>query len=192
MSHRNLVTLVLLLVLVSLSAGAAFAQSDATKQVGLVVTFADGTSHKEIVTAPAGATALDVLMAAKVTVVTSETAFGPALCKINDTGCPADNCFCDASAYWAYYHLAGNAWAGAMESAGAYVPADGSVEGFAWSGFDSSFNPTVQPPVYTFAQLMAELTPAPVPVPEPATILLLGSGVAALAGYARRKRNAAA
>lgn len=192
MSHRNLFTLVLLLVLVSLSAGAAFAQTETTKQVGLVVTFADGTSHREIVTVPAGATALDVLAAANVTVVTSETAFGPALCKINDTGCPADNCFCDPAAFWAYYHLVGDGWAGAMESAGAYVPAHGSVEGFAWSGFDSSYNPTVQPPVYTFAQLLAELTPAPVPVPEPATILLLGSGVAALAGYARRKRSAAA
>ena len=192
MSHRNLFTLVLLLVLVSLSAGAAFAQTETTKQVGLVVTFADGTSHREIVTVPAGATALDVLAAANVTVVTSETAFGPALCKINDTGCPADNCFCDPAAFWAYYHLVGDGWAGAMESAGAYVPAHGSVEGFAWSGFDSSYNPTVQPPVYTFAQLMAELTPEPVPVPEPATILLLGSGVAALAGYARRKRSAAA
>lgn len=199
MSTRNLVTVVLLLILVGLSAGTALAQSaapqqvaPATKQVGLVVTFADGSSHKEIVTAPAGATTLDVLKAAQLTVVTSETAFGPALCKINDTGCPAENCFCNAEAFWAYYHLAGTAWTGAMESAGAYVPADGSVEGFAWSGFDSSFNPTVQPPVYTYQQIVAEVTPEPVAVPEPATILLLSGGAAALAGYARRRRAAAA
>ena len=78
-----------------------------------------------------------------------------------------------------------------MEGVGVFVPADKAVEGFAWSGFDANFNPTVQPPVYTFEQLVS-MQAAPVGIPEPATLLLLGGGVAALAGWARRKRDQAA
>ena len=32
-------------------------------------------------------------------------AFGPGVCGINNVGCPATNCFCDAAHYWAYYDL---------------------------------------------------------------------------------------
>ncbi len=181
---------VLIVLALVLTTGAAFAQGGATKQIGLVVTFQDGTSHTEIVTVRVSATALDVLRAANLTVLTSETQFGPALCKINTTGCPVDNCFCDAEHFWAYYHLTGGAWIGAMESVGAFVPADRAVEGFAWSGFDAQFNPNVQPPVYTFEQLLAAQT-QPVGIPEPTTLLLLGSGAAALAGYVWRKRSRA-
>lgn len=188
MSRRFPVVLTIVLVLLTLTAGTALAQTGPTKRVGLVVTFADGSSHTEVVTVPAGATTVDVLRAARLTIATTETQFGPALCKVNTTGCPAEDCFCDAEHFWAYYHLAGGAWASAMESIGVYVPTDRSVEGFAWSGFDAQFNPTVKPPVYTFDQLVAAQTP-PVAVPEPATLLLLGGGIAALAGYARRRRG---
>jgi len=190
MSRRTLF-IALVVALLALTAASAFAQSGGTKQVGLVVTFPDGTSKTEVVTVPAAATTIDALRASKLTVVTTEGSFGTSLCKINDTGCPADNCFCDPAKFWAYYHLSGTAWAGAMEGVGVFTPADKAVEGFAWSGFDANFNPTVQPPVYTFEQLVS-MQAAPVGIPEPATLLLLGGGVAALAGWARRKRDQAA
>ncbi len=165
MSHRTPVrtgslALVLFLVLTALTASAALAQGGDTKQVGLVVTFADGKTSTQVVTVPKGASALDALQASKLAVVTAQSAQGPSLCKINDTGCPTDNCFCDQEHFWAYYHLNGNAWAAATEGAGVYVPANGAVEGFAWSGFDANFNPTTQPPVSTFDQLAATQQPA--------------------------------
>jgi hypothetical protein len=187
MARRSTIVLFLALALVVLATGVSLAAEPSTKQVGLVIAFPDGTRHLEVVTAPVGASTFDVLQAAGITLTSQSTAFGPAICGINNVGCPADNCFCDPEHFWAYYHLdaTNNTWVTAMVGAGDYVPADGAVEGLAWSGFDASFNPTVQPPVYTFAQIVAET--APVPIPEPATALLLGAGLAGLAGYMRRR-----
>jgi hypothetical protein len=175
MSHRSLFRtglLLLVLVLLGLTAGAAFAQGGDTKQVALIVTFPDGKTQTQVVTVPSKATTLDALRATKLSVATSESAQGASLCKINDTGCPADNCFCDAQHFWAYYHLNGNAWASAAEGAGTYVPGDRAVEGFAWSDFDAEFNPNIKPPVSTFEQV-ATAQAGPTAAFQPVVMILL-------------------
>lgn len=188
MSHRTPFVFLVIAVILALTGGASFAQTGETKQVGVVVMFPDGTTHTEVVTIPATATALDALKAAKLTVETADGSFGPALCKINATGCPADNCFCDEKTYWAYFHLNGSAWASAQEGVGVYVPADKAVEGFAWSGFDASFNPTVLPPVHQFDQLLAKQAPG-LPLALIVALILLAVAVVALAWYMRRTRR---
>ena len=193
MSRRLIVVLFLALALATMLVPAAFAADPTTKQIGLVVAFPDGKTHLEIVTVPATATAFEALEAAKVSIISEVGGYGTSVCKINNTGCsfPSEPCFCDPAHYWAYYHLdpAANKWVAAPEGASTYVPTNGSVEGFAWSGFDQNYNPTVQPPVYTFAQIVAKTTPPPVSVPEPGTLLLLGSGLAGVAAYVRMRKS---
>jgi hypothetical protein len=188
MSLRLLIVLLLALVLMVTLAGSSLAADSTTKQVGLVTSFPDGTEHLEIVTVPDAATTFDVLEAASIDLVTGA---GPTLCSINKIGCPATNCFCDAAHYWAYFDLdaATSKWIASSVGVGSVVPANGAVVGFAWSGFDESYNPTVEPPVYTFAQIVAKTTPPPVSVPEPGTILLLGSGLAGVAAYVRLRKS---
>jgi hypothetical protein len=197
--HRRLViALFLAMVLVALVAGAVLAQGPATKQVGLVVGLPDDKVHLEMVTVPMTATTFDVLKAAKIVLISQNMSFGPAICSINDVGCPATNCFCDPTHFWAYFHLdpATRTWTPAAEGAGAFVPAGGAVEGFVWSGADASFNPTAKPPVHTYEEIARQKSSAPVSGPASSTVLLLGIGLAGLAGlagyalYTRARRSA--
>lgn len=191
MSRRFIVVLFLALAVASVLVSAAFAAAPTTKQVGLVIAFPDSDPHLEIVTVPAAATTIEILEAANIDLASQNTQYGPALCSINKVGCPATDCFCDAAHFWAYYHLNAttNQWTAAAEGIGSYVPVNGSVEGFAWSGFDANYNPTVRPPVYTFDQIVAATTTPPVSVPEPGTLLLLGGGLAGVAAYVRMRKS---
>ena len=158
MTRRFVVVLSFALVLLAVVTGAAFAQGGDTKQIGLVIALPDNAQHLEIVTVPSAATTFDVLQKASIDLASATTQFGPAVCGINGTGCTSDNCFCDQQHFWAYYHLAaaGDKWEASQEGISAYTPADGAVEGFIWSEVDANFMPTMQPPVYTFAQIQTQ------------------------------------
>jgi hypothetical protein len=191
MSHRLIAVLFLALALATVLVPAVLASDPTTMQVGLVIAFPDGKTHLEIVTVPTTATTFEALEAAKVSVISEVGGYGTTVCKINDIGCafPSEPCFCDPTHYWAYYHLdpAANKWVMAPEGVGAYSPTNGAVEGFAWSGFGEN-DPAVEPPVYTFDQIVAATTP-PVSVPEPGTLLLLGSGLAGVAAFVRLRKS---
>jgi hypothetical protein len=195
----GMAVLVMAMLLASVS-GLASAQG-ATKQVGVVVLFDDGTEHLEIVSVPAAGTALDVLEAMSLDVATFDGGGGfIALCSIDGQGCPAGDCFCSDTEYWGFFTLnaAGDDWDVPQVGIAQQTPADMSVIGFAWTGFDANFNPTTEPPVYTFQQIEDQFQPTPTPqptpqpqeIPEPATLVLIGSGLAGLAGYMGLRRRA--
>jgi hypothetical protein len=184
-------TVVAVLLLASL-AGSALAAEEGTKQVGLVIAFPDGTEHLQVVTVPADATTFDALQAADIDLASTQAGFGPAVCGINKVGCPADNCFCDAEHFWAYYHLDadGKAWQAAAQGVGAYVPPDGAVEGLVWSGMDASYAPTDQPKVHTFQELSGA-APRSLPTTGAGVLpIALAAGLSLLAAglFGRRSR----
>ncbi len=186
-SYRRYIVLFLaLLLLVTLSTSVAFGNGT-TKQVGLVIYHSNGAFHTEIVTVPSNATTFNVLKAANITLVSHDSGWGPAVCAIDGDGCTdPNNCFCDPNHFWAYWHLkSDNTWEASSVGVGAYTPQDGAVEGFSWSGFDANWNPTVQPPVFTFDQI-AESNE----IPEPATLFLFGSGLLGAAAYFRSRMAA--
>jgi hypothetical protein len=178
---RSALILIAVLLLAAF-AGSALAAEEGTKQVGLVITFPDGTEHLEVVTVPASATMFDALNAADIDLASTESDFGPAVCGVNKVGCPADNCFCDAEHFWAYYHLdpAGKAWQASAQGVDAYAPPNGAVEGLSWSGMDASFLPTDPPKVHTFQELSGA-EPSRQQAGTPPTLPATGSGMLPLA-----------
>jgi hypothetical protein len=79
---------------------------------------------------------LDVLRLSGLDVVTTSTAFGTAVCSIEGAGCPAEDCFCNASQYWAYNYWDGAAWQGYPVGAdSAVISQTGAVEGWRWGQF---------------------------------------------------------
>ena len=192
--HRKMIIPLLLTLLLAVSSATAFAQDMTdTKDVGIVIRYSDGTVYSEIVTVPADATAFDVLEAANIEMVSLETSFGPAVCKIGDDGNPADDCF-GSSSSWGYWHLEGDEWVSSETGVGGFTPEDGAVEGFAWTAYDENFNAETQPPVITFAGISAG-APAQLPVTggasdsANATFWLAAIGATALAagGWLRHR-----
>lgn len=185
----SFVALLAAVFLVAFSAGGALAAEEGPKQIGLVITFPDGAEHLEVVTVPADATMFDALKAASIALASADSGFGPAVCGINQVGCPAENCFCDKDHFWAYYHLdpATTQWQASAQGVDAYTPASGAVEGMVWSGMDASFMPTDQPKVHTFQELSSS---APQSLPktgnDPLPLAFAAGLLLAIAGFAGR------
>jgi hypothetical protein len=74
---------------------------------------------------------------------------GKAVCAIGDTGCPADDCFCQCRGanctYWSYWHLEEDGWRYAALGAGAYEVTNGAVDGWSWG--PGSVTEAVPPPL---------------------------------------------
>ncbi|MCC7353042.1 MAG: hypothetical protein IT330_04730 [Anaerolineae bacterium] len=169
-------------------------------KVGLVVVYGNGKVQTVVVSIPEGGTTADALKASGLPVVIAETSFGPALCKIGDDGCPADDCFCNKEKSWAYWHLGGNTWKAAEGGVGGFKPVANAVEGFTWTAYDAQFTPLVKPPVVSFADVEAGKAPATIPVTGALGIDDLARvraaagilGILSLAGYLALRRQARA
>jgi hypothetical protein len=111
--------------------------TDTVATAAVVVDLGDGAAVVRWVDLAAPLSGLEVLEASGLDVAVAESSFGPAVCAIEQVGCPVDNCFCDADNYWNYSFWDGSAWqpypVGAND---AIVEADGAIEGWRWGAFD--------------------------------------------------------
>ena len=87
---------------------------------------------------------IQALLSTGLSVTVGDTGFGPAVCAIEGTGCPADNCFCDPNRFWSYSSWDGTQWqsyqVGASQSV---ISTTGAIEGWRWGEGD---NPTLAAP----------------------------------------------
>lgn len=109
---------------------------------------------------------------------------GAAVCRIDQQGCPANDCFCACRGggdclYWSYWHLIDDVWNYSAAGSGIYQVRDGAVEGWSWGlGSVTQASP---PPVVSFADVCAaEPTSTPTQTATPsrtATPIILPTAV---------------
>lgn len=129
-----------LLLFLFLAGGLAVAQApnDAT----VVVQFDDQARMARNIEFAEPISGLRALELSGLEVVTVSTGFGPAVCSIEGVGCPAENCFCDASRYWGYAYWDGAAWQSYPVGPGSSVISQtGAIEGWRWGAFGDTLQP---------------------------------------------------
>ena len=62
----------------------------------------------------------------------TDPGLGTAVCGIENTGCPVDDCFCAMPAYWSYWEPGPTGWAYAATGAGQTQVVNGSLNGWSW------------------------------------------------------------
>jgi hypothetical protein len=184
--YRTGVVVGMLMAMIALLTGTAFGQGPGT--VGVLVEFPGQYIRAFCVEVETPTTNVPPLLATGLDVATYDYGFGDAVCAIEGLGCPATaaDCFCECTflpgercLLWNYFvwNPAANAWD---------YPVDLTVQGgdviaWVWGELDTAtFTPIGTPSLeYVTLDRVCEM--------ERGTVLLLGSGLAGLAGYAGLK-----
>lgn len=141
----------------------------AKQKAGLVVRFDDMTyctACVEFEETETSLTGFDLLTRAHITqVIHDYGVFGASICKLSANismtnyavGCdnvPSGNCFCDPTLSWAFFKPNNGAWLESETGASVTTVANGDVQGWSWTGYDSVlFMPISLPPYLTLAQI---------------------------------------
>ena len=119
-------------------------------RAGLVVQFDNSSVIKKCIEFQGGASAYYILSNSGLNLVTKDygAGLGMAVCKIGDTGCDADNCFCKPE-YWGFYYMSGGKWEYAPVGISSYDVKNGEVLGFRWGLYED------QPELHSFSEICA-------------------------------------
>lgn len=166
---KRTITFTLILLLLGLGAS-AWAQEP--NRAGLVVTLADGTAVSRCVEfSEEEITGLELVSRSGLSVETGTASFGTSVCRIEETGCPGNDCFCQCKGgdcvYWSYWHLGDDGWQYSQAGAGIYQVKNGAVDGWTWGPGTPQDAP--EPPAVTFDEICAtpaEVTAAPTGMSE--------------------------
>ncbi|MCJ7621650.1 MAG: PEP-CTERM sorting domain-containing protein [Anaerolineae bacterium] len=195
-THRIVMSLSVLAAIMLLPTSTALA--DVPCNVGVLVELPGGDVRAFCVEVETPTDDVTPLVATGLDVATYDWGFGDAVCSVESLGCPATaaDCFCECPfggeecVLWSYFRW--NETDGIWESPFDLTVQDGDIIAWVWSEWDvDTFEPTVWPSIEDVTlediyamQLEREF------VPEPGTVLLLGGGLAGLAGYAGLKLRA--
>lgn len=158
----------LALIVLLASSGVQISRAQENNRVALIVQFGDGSTVTRCVEfGEAEISGYDALARSGLAIVADYSNLGAAICKIEGTGCPANECLtCAAPNYWSYWHLKDSSWSYSQQGSSNYMLHNGDVEGWSWGT-------GAPPPVIAFDQVCAPPPPTDVPAqptaaPEPA------------------------
>jgi len=157
LKRRIWLVVVLLLVAASLGGASVSAQSGMNR-AAIIARFADGQNLVKCVQfSEASISGEELLRRTGWTIVIdADTDQGAAICKVNETGCEVDDCFCRCRGgsqceYWSYWHWIGDEWEYSDWGATDYDVTDGALEGWSWG--PGNWVTGTEPPAFTFEQI---------------------------------------
>lgn len=115
----------------------------------IVVQFPNGTVVTRRITFTETISGLEALRRTGLPLIEKGNSFGISVCRIGNTGCIADDCFCGCQPpfttclFWSYERWDGSSWAALPVGAAATTVTNGMVEGWTWG----RPLPPVSPPV---------------------------------------------
>jgi hypothetical protein len=177
MGRRAILVPWLVLLAVAVAGGPA-ARAQGPHEAGLVIRFEESTITRCVEFEEDEITGYELLTRSGLQVMAQSTGLGSAICKIEDLGCPASNCFCrcqgSACAYWAYMRLTENGWLYSPLGASVSKVRQGQVDGWSWGAqeldADISFEQICAPSTPTAETRTASPSPTGTSVPVPATV----------------------
>jgi len=133
------------------------AQAEGESRIALVVQFDDSNIVTKCVPFSGNQiTGYEVLERSGLGLSVEFGSMGAVVCKIGETGCSENNCWCEfPPTYWSYWHLVDNSWSYSQLGASLYNVQNGSVEGWRWGEGEP---PTAN---YTFDQICQPATSTP-------------------------------
>jgi hypothetical protein len=143
--------LLFFLALVMMFAHIRNSTAQESNHAGLVVQFGDGSIETRCVEfAESNISGLELLERSGLPILAAyDPSMGAMVCKIQEQGCPVDNCLCESPPdYWSYWHQVDNNWIYSPAGSSTYQVFNGAVEGWSWG-------PGNPPPMITISEICA-------------------------------------
>jgi hypothetical protein len=160
---------IVLLILTLIIAVAPETRAQTPNQAGLVIHFSDGSTLTRCVPFDEPQiTGYDLLRRSGLAVVFGfDGGMGAVVCKIQQEGCPANDCLCAyPPTFWSYWLMTESQWRFSPIGANGRQVRNGDVDGWAW-GAGTATGGTA-PPAISFDQICAA---GPVPTAAPTSAL---------------------
>ncbi|MFO7541018.1 MAG: prenyltransferase/squalene oxidase repeat-containing protein [Chloroflexota bacterium] len=152
----------------------AAVEPGAANQAALIIVLEDGLTVERCVDfAEPEITGLELLQRSGLDLALNISGSGAAVCSIEGTGCPADDCFCECSGadcvYWAYWYQQADEWVYAQVGAASYQVSPGQIQAWVWGLGSPTEAP--MPPDVTFADVcLTDAAADPEPESETPTV----------------------